>query len=283
MKHAYLILAHTDFTLLRMLLEALDDERNDIFIHFDQKVNEIPSLALKKAKLFILEERIDVCWGDLSVTEAELLLFDEALKTGKYTYLHLLSGADLPLKSQDEIHTFFNKHQGKEFIGFSQYDYDEEVDRKVRRIHLFPKEFRSSSIFIRAIRATFLRFQFLLGYRRNRHVDFKKGTQWVSITPEFAKYVISKKEEIRKLYHHTFCSDEIFIQTICWNSGFRKCIFDLNNEGRGCMRMIGWKHGRIWDWTEDDYPELMQSEAMFARKFNSQHIVSLQTQLEKIW
>lgn len=283
MKHAYLILAHTDFTLLRMLLEALDDERNDIFIHFDQKVNEIPSLALKRAKLFILEERIDVCWGDLSVTEAELLLFDEALKTGKYTYLHLLSGADLPLKSQDEIHAFFNKNQGKEFIGFSQYDYDEEVDRKVRRIHLFPKEFRSSSIFIRAIRAAFLRFQFLLRYRRNRHVDFKKGTQWVSITPEFAKYVISKKEEIRKLYHHTFCSDEIFIQTICWNSGFRKYIFDLDNEGHGCMRMIGWKDGRIWDWTEDDYSELMQSEAMFARKFNSQHIVSLQTQLEKIW
>jgi len=31
-----------------------------------------------------------------------------ALKQGKYEYLHLLSGQDLPLKDQDYIHGFFN-------------------------------------------------------------------------------------------------------------------------------------------------------------------------------
>ena len=35
-KHAYLILAHEDTLVLRRLLELIDDERNDIFIHLLQ-------------------------------------------------------------------------------------------------------------------------------------------------------------------------------------------------------------------------------------------------------
>ena len=36
MKHAFLILAHTEFALLQRLVNCLDDGRNDIFIHFDK-------------------------------------------------------------------------------------------------------------------------------------------------------------------------------------------------------------------------------------------------------
>ncbi len=38
MKHAYLIIAHHEFELLWHLVNALDDERNAIYIHFDKKV-----------------------------------------------------------------------------------------------------------------------------------------------------------------------------------------------------------------------------------------------------
>ena len=33
--NAYLILAHTDFELLKILITCLDDERNDIYLHLD--------------------------------------------------------------------------------------------------------------------------------------------------------------------------------------------------------------------------------------------------------
>ena len=33
MKHAYLIMAHSQWELLEQLLKALDDERNDIYLH----------------------------------------------------------------------------------------------------------------------------------------------------------------------------------------------------------------------------------------------------------
>lgn len=37
--HAYLIIAHNEFEVLQKLVGALDDPRNDIYIHFDKKVS----------------------------------------------------------------------------------------------------------------------------------------------------------------------------------------------------------------------------------------------------
>lgn len=38
-KHAFLIMAHNEYDILNKLLLLLDDERNDIFIHYDKNVN----------------------------------------------------------------------------------------------------------------------------------------------------------------------------------------------------------------------------------------------------
>ena len=53
MKHAYLILAHHAFGLLQLLVETLDDPRNDIYVHVDRKVKEMPSLKTSQADLVI--------------------------------------------------------------------------------------------------------------------------------------------------------------------------------------------------------------------------------------
>ena len=80
MKHAYLIIAHNEFEILKRLIQALDDERNDIYIHFDRKLNHYPDCRTSYAKLTFLEERMDVRWGDISVVDAEFALFDEAYR-----------------------------------------------------------------------------------------------------------------------------------------------------------------------------------------------------------
>lgn len=36
-RHAYLIMAHNQWDVLEQLLRALDDPRNDIFLHIDKK------------------------------------------------------------------------------------------------------------------------------------------------------------------------------------------------------------------------------------------------------
>lgn len=65
-KHAYLIMAHTQFEQLDVLLELLDYVGNDIYLHIDKKakfVNEgwLHGLV-KKANLKILDNRVNVKW-----------------------------------------------------------------------------------------------------------------------------------------------------------------------------------------------------------------------------
>lgn len=269
MKHAYLILAHNEWKLLRTLVRCLDDERNDIYLHIDAKVAELPEVKTERAGLYILADRVDVRWGDLSVVEAEYALFGSAVRNGPYAYYHLLSGVDLPLKSQDYIHSFFDANQGKEFIGYTLTSMTPEVVRKVQRWHLFPRSFRSGNLFVRAIRAGFLRFQEACGIKRNLGINFKKGTQWVSVTDGMARYFTEHREWAVRVFTHTFCCDEIVMQTLCWQSPYRKNIYCTDNDAKGCMRAIGWKDGCLYDWTAADYDSLMQSDALFARKFNS--------------
>lgn len=269
MRNAYLILAHNEFSILRRLVDALDDSRNDIFIHFDRKIGSAPILRTFNAGLFILEDRVDVRWGDLSVVEGEYKLFEAATRHGQYDYYHLLSGVDLPLKSQDEINNFLGENSGKQFIGYTLTEITPEVVRKVQRYHLFPKDFRNSSTVKRVLRAGFIKLQEIVGYKRNRKVDFKKGSQWVSLTDGFVRYLIEKKPWVMKTFRNTFCSDEIFVQTLCWDSPFRETIYDTENDGHGCMRCIGWENGELNPWTSADYDKLAASEALFARKFST--------------
>lgn len=286
MRHAYLILAHHEFAVLEQLVAALDDFRNDIYIHFDFKVQEIPQIKTDNAGLFIIDHRIDVHWGDVSVVEAEYCLFEAAQKTGAYGYYHLLSGVDMPLKSQDTIHDFFALHNGKEFIGYSQGDQTEQIERKVQRYHLFPKHFRAkgnmSGLFCRMVRFFVLRMQFVMGIKRNQQVHFKKGTQWVSLTSKFVSYLLHQKTTILKRYQYTFCADEIFVQTVCWNSEFRSGIYNADAEGEGSQRLIHWKDNWICDWEEQDYGQLMDSGHMFARKFSSRHNEIVKKILEQV-
>jgi len=275
MKHAYLILAHNEFEILNRLIESLDDARNDIFIHFDAKVQELPKIEVNKASLIVLNKRVDVRWGDFTVIEAELNLFEEASKRNTYQYYHLLSGVDMPIKSQDYLHRFFNSNNGKEFVGFYTGEIKNEIDRKVMKFHLFPGSFRDQggiNIVKKIFRSGYIKFQELIGFHRNKDIDFRKGTQWISITDALVRLILENKAQIYKIYKNTFCCDEIVVQTICWNSAFKQNIFDLTDEGRGCMREIRWENNMIRDWTEDDFEYLINSDKLFARKFNSKSI-----------
>ncbi len=272
-KHAYLILAHGQYELLHLLVSSIDDPRNDIYIHLDIKAGEIPShIQTSQARLTWIPRRLDVRWGDVSIAEAEYELFAVAQAQGKYAYYHLLSGVDLPLKSQDYIHEFFAQHAGKEFVGYYHgEDLEASLLRKVRRRHLFPKHFRGKGLSFqmrRVIRALYLKLQEQLGITRNDNIDFHKGTQWVSITDALVRELLEHRDEILSLYRGSFCCDEVFIQTYLASSPLSANIYDIDDEARGCMREIGWADGVLTDFGSEDLEKFRKSEALFARKFN---------------
>lgn len=269
MKHAYLILAHHEFGLLQTLIDCLDDARNDIYVHIDKKVNDLPDLHAGKAELIILKHRLDVRWADYSMVEAEYALFKEAQSNGPYAYYHLLSGVDLPIKSQDYIHHFFEENQGREFIGYTLTEMPPQTSRRMQRWHLFPKHFSRKRNAYSVIRGAFLICQELLGIKRNRQIVFTKGSQWVSITEKMAEFFLGQEAWARKTFTHTFVPDECVMQTLCWNSPFREKLFSTASDGEGCMRCIGWTDDGLIDWCAADYETLAASPALFARKFNS--------------
>ena len=77
------------------------------------------SIVIEKSHLYFTQNRISVVWGDFSQIECELTLFTEATQKNNYDYFHLISGVDVVIKSQNEIHKFFSYHKGLEFVGFS--------------------------------------------------------------------------------------------------------------------------------------------------------------------
>src|SRR5664280_1773851 len=109
-RHAYLIMAHRDARTLEKLLQVVDDSRNDIFLHVDPRADidlATVKAVVTKSGLRVLP-RMKVYWGDYSQIACELLLLKHAVAEG-YDYYHLLSGADLPVASQDHIHAFFER------------------------------------------------------------------------------------------------------------------------------------------------------------------------------
>lgn len=270
-RHAYLILCHTDFPLLCLLVRLLDDERNDIYIHIDRKA-DLKELRLetKKAGLCVLEHRIDARWGDFSLVQAELLLFETASTRNHYAYYHLLSGTDLPLKSQSYIHEWCDKNAGVELIGFSGAVTDKEARWRAGHYFLFSRQFGSNSLFVRAMRKAFLSLQDVLFYKKNRRIEVKKGPQWVSVTHNFVSFLLRNRTRIEEMFAHTYCPDELFIQTMCWNSSFREKTLDLNHEFAGCLRYIPWNNGVLQDMTVDILQNALASDCWFARKFNSE-------------
>ena len=278
MKHAFLIIAHEDYCVLEILLSMLDDGRNDVYLHIDLRAVELyermVGWRMKNAGFYLLPERMNVYWGDVSQVQVEYLLFERAYENGGYLYYHLLSGVDLPLKPQDKIHEFFYRHQGLEFVGFCNGDaHERDIKRKVGRYYFFTKRIKDKTWPYHQISSFFrnmmLNLQKPMGYPRTLEWQFKKGWNWVSVTHRFCGFLLEHRQEILKRFKYTLCADEIFLQTLLWNSEFRDKLYCADDPEKGSLRKIDWRRGSPYVWTENDWDELVSSDAMFARKFSS--------------
>lgn len=84
----------------------LDNTDSDIYIHIDRKSSiNILNLKTQYSKLYIFKE-CSVYWGEYSQISVELLLLKAAVKNGKYDYIHLISGMDIPLMSIEKMNEF---------------------------------------------------------------------------------------------------------------------------------------------------------------------------------
>ena len=273
-KHAYLIMAHTQPELLKKLLQMLDDERNDIYLHIDSKAKDYPldeiAAVLQKSKC-IFTERTDVKWGSYSQIHCEMLLLKEAVKT-EHAYYHLLSGMDLPIKSQEQIFAFFEKYNGLEFVDEDGATISEAALSRVKYTHKFYGKAGSVKDILGALS---VKGQKLLGVDKTQkygNIIFQKGRNWFSITHGLAKLVVEKEDWIQEVFGQSVCGDELFLQTVARNSEYAEKICNPNTMPEvPDTRYIDWKRGsnnNPYVFREDDFEELKNALGLFARKFD---------------
>lgn len=272
-KHAYLIIAHKNDMTFYTLLKMLDNIRNDIFVHMDLKNKSYNPKKVEKlmkySKLYHVK-RTNITWGGWSQINAELLLLHRSIEVDKYAYYHLLSGEDLPIKSQDEIHSFFEERKGREFIRFEKTEFDYR-DRIQYYYYFQEKLGRNKNFKIWKIcNKISLETQKILHFDRSKDIEFQKGTNWFSITDELAHYVCEQINWIEKIFKYTICCDEVFLQTLVHNSKFRDQLYheEYDNSPNAIVRLIDWSRGNPYVFKKEDFEEIKASKMLWARKFD---------------
>lgn len=272
-KHAYLIMAHNQVEVLRVLIELIDDVRNDIFLHVDKKADfssadimDVP----RKSKIYMVSS-LDVKWGAPSQIKCSLSLFQKACETEKYDYYHLLSGVDLPLKTQDQIHDFFELNRGKQFVSFDDDNLIGNAHRVRYKWYLQEKKgYKEKNIFNVMDKAFIWAQKIFRADFRDKNIQYKLGSEWCSLSDDFVRYLVDSQEEIHRLFGHSAAGDEMYIQTMLYNSEDYKAQLYEENIKEANLRYInfgnGWASPQII--RKEDIPHLLHSKYLFARKFD---------------
>ena len=232
---AYLFLVHNDPVHFSRILKNIDDGESDVYIHLDKKVDRddfINHVNYKfNGKIIYIKDRISVVWGDLSMVVAMLNLIKSAIKSD-YQHLIFLSGSDYTIKPKNIIKKYFNNNKGKELIRAYNLSDNEckHCEIKIRNywnIRISNKNRMANKIISKMLIVTSKIF------KKGKYVELNGelqpvyyGSQWFSITPECARYILETLDANPKYinyFKHSFAPDEMFFHTIIFNSKYKYC------------------------------------------------------------
>ena len=263
--HAYCIMAHNNFAQLQKLINLLDDSRNVIFLHVDRKVYHeyimSGGVTTKLSKIHICEPQ-DVRWADISQSQTEVMLFKMVVDSEiQYDRVHLISGSDLPIKSQNHIHRFFSKHSNVEFLSFGPNP--QAFEKRLQYYHFFTKHVRHNRL-AQLGRRIILLFQYPFVKRlKNSPLKFHYGPNWCSLTLRAIKTIVNGWEKYSKYFRFTTSSDECYKQMILLNDKS----FTFSSEGN--LRFVAWEGKSSPRCLQSsDFNDLLNSNCHFARKFD---------------
>jgi hypothetical protein len=287
LKHAYLIMAHNNFDLLKILLKAIDFEHHDIYIHIDLNAGDLDFSELKNtcshSNLYFMQRRTSN-WGTYEQVEVEIALFELAYQAKEdYRYYHLLSGNDFLLKSASSIYNYFESSYPHEFLDFAVLEgktsdsgiLPEVDDCFLNRIKFFHPIVSSSKLgrknFSRISRL-FEIVQTVLLVDRTKHSDyskFQKGQNWCSVSQRFVEILMNSyyNGDIYRNYHSGIFVDELYKQTLFINSNLYHT-FKIS-EYKSNLRYVDWDRGEPYTFKNSDVKELsLLDDFLFVRKLD---------------
>ncbi|SFJ09207.1 beta-1,6-N-acetylglucosaminyltransferase [Olleya namhaensis] len=298
MNKIYIITVHKNPKQLKRLIEKLDDDKSQFYIHVDLKVNINLFLdEIQNSSVCFIEERVNCIWGDFSQVLATINLLKSAtLKNDCNSRIFFLSGQDYPIKSLKDIDAYLQNNKGFEFISFDQVLFDKSNKLYINRVLNYalkradaPKGFvylepilasgiKNFKLFIRYSLKGSIKFNdWSLFFRFKRGSIFKKhfkGSNWWSLNYETAlkilKYVDLNKVALYRYYQYTSSSDEQFFHTILKEL----MLLDTSIKVKPALHFIDWEREGVElpvTFLKEDYHLLLQQPAniLFARKFDN--------------
>jgi len=264
-------MAHNNEWQLRVLLELLDYPENEIFLHIDKKSKGLQGKdfdkIIKRAKLYVYSA-YSVYWGDISQTKCQMYMLQQAVTMSYHDYYHLISGSDLPIKSNSTIQKFFKDNCGKQFVHFESDGYC--LKSSCRYYHILEplivriREKRVNN-FLNKIEKWMINIQVGMNVRRHLYC----GANWYSITQGLAEDILANSNKMLRKVKYTISSDEYILQTFIRENGEKYSLYDTSLDNyHSIMRNIDWERGNPYIWRTEDYHELIESDYLFARKFD---------------
>jgi hypothetical protein len=274
MKIAYIISAHKQPDLLLRLLDRLNGAGVYFFVHVDKRTDQrlfdqIVSGCAHLSNVHLLE-RHPCYWGDFGHVQATLKGINEIFKRNtSFDYAILLTGQDYPIKTNEQIHEFFERNGEKSFMAHFSLptrEWSHGGLERVERWHvrLFGRHFMFP-----------MRDGFFIKRRIPMRFQLFGGSSYWCLSRECMEYLhrfIHENAKFVNFFKYADVPDEIFFQTILMNSPYASKI--VNDD----MRYIEWKDpdaGSPSVLGAADFPKLADSEKLFARKFDVQVDVSI--------
>lgn len=278
---AYFILVHRYPNQFKRLFRAIYDPSNHYLVHVDKRAGKV---LYKEVQTFLADfpnasflKSQNVIWGGYSMVEAELRGMSKLLKLNKkWDFFINLSGQDFPLKSQLNIASYLKANKGKSFLKIA--DQAKMRPNTLNRIQNYFTEADNDFIGV-PIKRAFL-----------SKITPYIGGQWKILSRECCEFICKspKVAKFRNFYKHTLIPDESFFQTVLMNTGFTGKIIDDDKRAIIWIPDLGTKllsntftlgdtksliaSGKIKlrpkIFTMKDLPFLLESKALFARKFD---------------
>ncbi len=287
-RFAYLFLAHKDVPVLQAAIDLIDDPRNDIFVHWDLKAKEDASVLVTKHSRIYFTKRTRCYWGD--EIEALYLLLELARSKDYYSYYHFLTAEELPIKSQDYIHRFFEGDPNQNIYLHINVGTFRDIQDRCKYYYPFidHDSFKGNKL-VKGLSLILGKSQKLIGIdRRRKHPDFfplYNGWGWGSIPGDFADYVLSRKEDTIDVFHKTLAGDEVWLHSLAMHHPtFAKRMYGYNglDDAIDASKLYqDWKRGKPYTFTIEDLNMLLATDALFARKFSSAADMSLVEALKR--
>ncbi|HWJ92187.1 MAG TPA: beta-1,6-N-acetylglucosaminyltransferase [Flavisolibacter sp.] len=293
----YIIVAHSQPALVSRLIRRLRSDNARFYVHIDkhQDLKEYSKEFISDGRVYFLNERQRqrVNWGDDGMFKGILAALQQIIDEKRNGYCVLLSGQDYPIKSNEQIETFFEKRNGTNFITYGLLPWTGNLGwERVSRYKVDVSEKRGDYVYLpsvwerefyqtdtakklfRLFRNRHFRFAVHLLHKRKFPSYLKPyaGPSWwalpVSTVKQVLQFVQGHADYVR-FHKFTFVPDEAFFQPI---------VLHLHESGQtgSLAPMLTYV-----DWTRPsagmpavlraaDLQQLMDQpdEILFARKFS---------------